>query len=347
MTNTIHTFSLDLDWRLINKISFIDRFDASWTSIEKKEGSSLHQLKQIETVRSVGASTRIEGSLMSDDEIRIFLEKEIDITKLDDRDSQEVLGYFDTLDIICDSYNNINITESAIKNLHNILCKYSEKDQWHKGDYKQQNNAVEATLPDGSKKVLFQTTAVGMPTESAMRDLVEWYASDQETHPLVKCAVFVYDFVSIHPFQDGNGRLSRLLTTLLLLKSGYKWIQYVSFEHEIESRKSEYYSVLRTCQAKRPNENITPWIKFFFSALSNIQEQLMAKLEHEGSGSELSIREKSIVTYIAGHPGCKSGDISEKLDIPLPSVKRLLAELHKKNMIERHGTGPGTHYTAN
>lgn len=347
MTNTIHTFSLDLDWRLINKISLIDRFDASWTSIEKKEGSSLHQLKQIETVRSVGASTRIEGSLMSDDEIRIFLEKKIDITKLDDRDSQEVLGYFDTLDIICDSYNDINITESAIKNLHNILCKYSEKDQWHKGDYKQQNNAIEATLPNGEKRILFQTTPAGIPTESAMRELIEWYHADKDTHPLVKCASFVYDFVSIHPFQDGNGRLSRLLTTLLLLKSGYKWIQYVSFEHEIESRKSEYYSVLRTCQAKRPNENITPWIEFFFSALSNIQKQLMAKLEQEGSGSELSIREKTIVTYIAGHPGCRSGDISDKLDIPLPSVKRLLAELYKKNLIDRHGTGPGTYYTAN
>jgi Fic family protein len=133
----------------------------------------------------------------------------------------------------------------------------------------------------------------------------------------------------------------------LLLKSGYRWIQYVSFEHEIESRKSEYYRILRTCQADRPNENVTPWIEFFFSALSNIQTQLMKKLQHEGSESELSIREKSIVTYIAGHPGCKSGDISEKLDIPLPSVKRLLAELYKKNMIERHGAGPGTHYTAN
>jgi len=347
MVNKIHTFLLDLDWKLIKEISKIDRFDATWASIEKKEGSGLHQLKHIETVRSVGASTRIEGSMMSDDEIRIFLEKEIDIAKLDDRDSQEVLGYFETLDVICESYQDIQITESAIKNLHKIICKYSKKDQWHKGDYKQQNNAVEATLPDGKKKILFQTTPAGIPTESAMRELIEWYHTDKDTHPLVKCTSFVYDFVSIHPFQDGNGRMSRLLTTLLLLRSGYKWIQYVSFEHEIESRKSEYYRMLRTCQASRPNENITAWIEFFFSALSNIQEQLMVKLVHEGSESELSIREKSIVRYIAGHPGCKSGDISGKLDIPLPSVKRLVAELYKKNMIDRHGNGPGTHYTAN
>lgn len=347
MKTIIYTFHLDMDWKLINAISGLDRFDASWTSIEKKEGSSLRQLKQIETVRSVGASTRIEGSLMSDDEVKIFLEKEIDISKIEDRDSQEVLGYFETLDIICESYPDIDITESSIKNLHNFLCKHSAKDQWHKGNYKQQNNAVEASFPDGETKILFKTTEAGIPTESAMRDLVEWYKADTETHPLVKTAIFVYDFVSIHPFQDGNGRLSRLLTTLLLLKSGYKWIQYVSFEHEIEDRKSEYYRMLRTCQASRPNENVTSWMEFFFSALSNIQQQLMKKLEHGGSETELSIREKSVLTFIAGHPGCRSGEISNKLGIPLPSIKRLVSELNKKQLIDRHGAGPGTHYTAN
>lgn len=103
--------------------------------------------------------------------------------------------------------------------------------------------------------------------------LIDWYLTDNETHPLVKCALFAYEFVSIHPFQDGNGRLSRLHSTLLLLKQGYKWIQYVSFEHEIESRKTEYYRVLRSCQAQRPNEDVTEWIRFFFDALGNIQKQ--------------------------------------------------------------------------
>jgi len=347
MKTNIHTFQLDLDWKLINALSAIDRFDASWSSVEKKEGQSLRQLKHIETVRSVGASTRIEGSLMSDDEVKVFLEKEINITKLEDRDSQEVLGYFETLDIICESYDDIDITESSIKNLHNFLCKYSTKDQWHKGDYKQQNNAVEASFLGGEKKILFQTTEAGIPTQSAMRDLIEWYKGDNETHSLVKCAIFVYDFVSIHPFQDGNGRLSRLLTTLLLLKTGYTWIQYVSFEHEIENRKSEYYRMLRTCQITRPNENVSPWVTFFFTALSNIQEQLMTKLEHGGATSELSIREKTILTFISNHPGCKSGEIANKLGIPLPSIKRLLGELFNKKLIDRHGTGPGTNYTAN
>lgn len=344
MKNKVHNFSLNFDWELIRLISQIDRFDASWTSIEKKEGQSLKQLKSIATVRSVGASTRIEGSKLSDQEVEVLL-KEIDITKIEDRDSQEVVGYFETLDLIAESYNDIPVTENSVKNLHNILMKHSTKDDWHKGNYKQLSNAVEAVFPDGTRQIIFKTTEAGFPTQDAMRLLVEWYLNDNETHPLVKCALFAYEFVSIHPFQDGNGRLARLLTTFLLLKHGYKWIQYVSFEHEIETRKTEYYRVLRSCQAQRPNENVTEWVRFFFDALGNIQKQLMLKLENKGVATKLSPREKSILTFIENNDGCKSGDIAKKLGIPNPTVKRILPELIGKNLIEKFGTGPGTNYS--
>ena len=344
MENKVYIFKIDISWDLIGLISKIDRFDASWSSIEKREGQSLKQLKSISTVRSVGASTRIEGSKMSDAEVDVLL-KNIDITKLEDRDSQEVVGYFDTLDIITESYQDINITESSIKNLHNILLKHSKKDSWHKGDYKQHSNAVEANYPDGTKRILFETTEAGFPTEDAMRNLFKWYKTDKETHPLVKCASFCYEFVSIHPFQDGNGRLSRLIASLLLLKNGYKWIQYVSFEHEIESKKEEYYRVLRNCQSQRPNENITEWISFFFNSLLNIQNQLLQKLESSGLQSQLSPKEKSILTFIGNHSGCKSGNIAKKLDIPNPTVKRILSNLIERNLIEKHGNGPGTNYS--
>ena len=166
----------------------------------------------------------------------------------------------------------------------------------------------------------------------------------QTLHNLIKCAAFVYEFLSIHPFQDGNGRLSRLLSTLLLLKNGYKWIQYVSFEHEIESRKSEYYQALRACQAQRPNENITIWINFFLNALRNIQTQLMKKLEQSGIETQLSPREKAIITIIQNYSGIQSGEIAEKLAIPNPTVKRILSDLHNRGMIEKHGSGKGTVY---
>lgn len=340
----IYNFNLSLDWKLVSIISNIDRFDASWSSIEKSEGASLKQLRSIATVRSTGASTRIEGSKMSDEEVRVLLQN-IDLTKLEDRDAQEVAGYFHVLDLIIHSFENIAITENSLKSLHNQLLKHSKKDQWHKGNYKQHSNSVEATLPDGTKQIIFETTPPGVETEDAMRDLIAWYRSDTETHPLVKCALFSYEFVSIHPFQDGNGRMSRLISTLLLLKNGYSWIQYVSFEHEIENRKSEYYQELRNAQAQRPNEDVSDWVNFFFDALMNIQKQLLKKLETTGLSSSLSPNRKAILAFISDHPGSSSGDIAERLNMPNPTVKRILRELLEQNLIAKHGTGRGTNYS--
>jgi Fic family protein len=204
---------------------------------------------------------------------------------------------------------------------------------------------MEATLPNGAKQVIFQTTLPGFPTQQAVSSLIDWYQLDNKTHPLVKCALFAYEFVSIHPFQDGNGRMSRLLPTLLLLQHGYQWIQYVSFEHEIEHRKAEYYQVLRKCQAQRPGEDVTPWVIFFLDALKNIGQQLLKKLEDQGAESQLSPREKSVLVFIGDHPGCKSGKIAKKLAIPNPTVKRILAELSSKSLLEKHGSGPGTNYS--
>ena len=339
--NQVHTLNVEIDWKLVSIISKIDRFDAEWTSIEKKEGQSLKQLKAIATVRSVGASTRIEGSKMSNEEVNVLL-GDLTIDKLEDRDSQEVAGYFEVLDLISESYDGIDITENSLKNLHNRLLKYSDKDEWHKGNYKQLSNSVEATFPDGSNQIIFETAKPGVETEDTMRALIEWYANDKETHPLVKTAIFCYEFVSIHPFQDGNGRFSRLLSSLLLIKFGYKWIQYVSFEHEIENRKVEYYQELRKCQAQRPGEEITTWIYFFFDALINIQNQLIAKLNTQGVESSLSPKEKSILVFISDHPGTKSGEIATKLKIPNPTVKKILSELVSKSLIEKYGSGPGT-----
>ena len=344
MEDIVYNLKIDLDWTLISVISQIDRFDASWTTIEKREKQSLKHLKSIATVRSVGASTRIEGSKMSDEEVSILLQA-IDITKLEDRDSQEVVGYFNTLDIISELFLNIEISESSIKSLHNSLMKYSKKDEWHKGEYKKHDNAVEANFGNGIKQIIFKTTDAGFATEIAMGNLINWYKNDNHTHPLVKCSLFTYEFLSIHPFQDGNGRLSRLISSLLLLKNGYSWIQYVSFEHEIENRKPEYYRVLRNCQSQRPNENVTEWNNFYFDALKNIQEQLMLKLNFSNTTTQLSPKEKLILTFIENNVGCKSSEISKKLGVPNPTVKRLLSELIEKRMIEKHGIGPSTNYS--
>ena len=344
MKERVYNFELALDWKLLRIISQIDRFDASWATIEKIEGQSLKQLKSVATIQSVGASTRIEGSRLSNTEVETLLSN-LDITKIEDRDSQEVVGYFNVLDLIIESFNEIKINENTIKNLHNQLLKYSTKDEWHRGDYKQHANAVEANFPDGSKQIIFKTTDPGFATEDAMRNLIAWYKEETEVHPLIRTAAFVYDFVSIHPFQDGNGRLSRLLTTLALLQSGYQWIQYVSFENEIEARKQEYYRSLRNCQAQRPNEEITEWINFFLDSLISVQEKLDQKLNLVSVKNNLAPRERAIYTYISSNPGCKSGEIAEALEVPNPTIKRILTKLVSQDLIERFGEGAGTNYS--
>ncbi|HTF28989.1 MAG TPA: Fic family protein, partial [Flavitalea sp.] len=317
---------------------------ATWAAIEKRERSSLKQLKSIATIRSVGASTRIEGSAMSDEEVKVLIEK-LAISKLEDRNSQEVAGYFEVLDLISEAYPDMEISEGTIKNLHKLLMRHSQKDEWHRGNYKQHSNAVEATRQDGSRQVIFETTLPGFATEDAMRVLIEWWHTDTETHPIVKCALFCYDFVSIHPFQDGNGRLSRLIATLLLLKNGYNWIQYVSFEHEIENRKSEYYQQLMQSQEQRPGEGVYNWVIFFLDCLNNISGQLMTKLSAQGSVANLGPKEKSVYLFIENHPGSQSGDIAEKLNIALPTVKKTLTALVQQRLIIKHGAGAGTNYS--
>jgi Fic family protein len=343
MIQTVYTFSLPLNMKLMGALSKTDRFDASWAAIEKREGQTLKQLKSIATVRSVGASTRIEGAQMTDAEVEVFIER-IKIAKLEERDEQEVGGYFEALDTIASAYNDIDISEGAIKNLHKILMQYSEKDTWHRGNYKQLSNAVQANLPDGTQQIICKTTEPGFPTEIAMQNLIAWYHRDKETIPIIKIAAFVYDFLSIHPFQDGNGRLSRLLGTLLLLKHGYSWIQYVSFEHEIEHRKSEYSKVLMHTQSQRPGEDISEWLYFFVDCLINIQNQLAEKLRVHNSQTSLTHTEKNILAFIENHPNCQSGAIATKLNIPLPTVKRILSLLTKNKLITKSGIGRGTNY---
>lgn len=344
MNANVYDFNLRLSWKILSVISRIDRFDASWTSIERLEGGNLRQLRHVATIQSVGASTRIEGSKMTDEEVAGLL-KNIGISNIEDRDTQEVVGYFNVLDTIIDSYDAIVISENNIKNLHNQLLKFSTKDAWHRGDYKQHVNAVEASFPDGSKRIIFKTTDPGFPTEDAMRRLMEWFSIETEVHPLIGCAAFVYEFLSIHPFQDGNGRLSRLLTTLTLLQKGYKWIQYVSFEHEIENRKKDYYISLRSCQAQRPNEDITDWIEFFLEALLSVQLKLEHRLSLSKQHPQLSTKEKIVYAYIVNHTDCKSGDIVSALNISKPTVKRVLSDLIDKQLIVKQGRGAGVTYS--
>ena len=224
--------------------------------------------------------------------------------------------------------------------------KYSTKDSYHKGTYKINTNRVERNEIDGSKEpTIFETSPPGCATEDAMTQLIDWYSNDSTTHPLIRAALFVYEFLSIHPFQDGNGRLSRLIATLLLMKSGYVWIEYVSFEHEVEHRKKEYYKKLMEAQRNRPGEDVTEWVYFFLDCLKNIQRQLLQKIKEKEKRESVGVREQHVYAMVENNPGISSGEIAEKLKIPNSTVKRILADLVSSRNLIVHGAGRGTRYS--
>lgn len=341
MKHKVYNFSLTLDWSHLKILGQIEKFELTWSDYLKREKSSLNQLKTLATIQSIGSSTRIEGSKLTDKQVQTLLEK-IDISQIEDRDSQEVVGYFNALDIITEDPLELKINESTIKNLHNVLLKLSDKDDWHKGQYKKHSNAVQATFPDGSTQLIFKTTEPGFVTDDAMKNLVNWLRLKDEINPIIKIAAFIYEFLSIHPFQDGNGRLSRLLTTLLMLQKGYEWIEYVSFEHEIEKRKKKYYQALRNCQAKRPNEDITEWIQFFLDSLKNLTKKLNKKLEI--SQSDLTPKQKNVYIFICNNPEAKISAISAGTQVPRATLKRIINVLIEMELIEKNGKGAGTNY---
>ena len=337
--------------KLMNFIGFIDSFKGKWKEAVKKDSRFLKELRRIATVESIGSSTRIEGSAMSDEEVEKML-KNIRIKKFETRDEQEVAGYYNTLEIIFENFKDIDLNENYIKQLHGILLKESEKDQIHKGEYKQLSNKVVANYPDGNQKVLFNTTEPYL-TQKEMTDLLEWYknvSSTEAVHPLILTAAFVYEFLSIHPFQDGNGRLSRLITTLLLLKSDYDFVQYISFEHIIEKRKSEYYAALIAAQRNRglDTEVISDWVLFFMSCLEELINKLQIKYDPvKSKGGYLNERQKILLDLIKDKKFVKTGDIAQELkNYSVNTIKKDLQYLLSENLISKTGNGRGTVYGA-
>jgi len=334
---------------ILKKISFIDTFNGKWNFIENKENRYLQELRKMATIESIGSSTRIEGVKLTDKEIEKIIAN-VKIEKLKTRDEQEVVGYWETLDTVIDNYKNIDITENYIKQFHSILLKYSDKDVKHKGSYKQLSNKVVATYPDGTQKTIFNTTEPHLVNKE-MSELILWVNTtfkEEEIHPLIIIAVFVYEFLSIHPFQDGNGRLSRLLTTLLLLQQNYLFVQYVSFEKVIEDSKKAYYKALMEGQKDRntEKEKLDNWILYFLDSMTVLIQRLEKKYEiHKETTTYLNDRQKNIKELIIKYQPVKISDLVKHLpDISRNTIKKDLTYLRKENIVEVIGKNKGTLY---
>ncbi|WP_192484022.1 Fic family protein [Cysteiniphilum marinum] len=342
--------SLTINNEILKMISEIDEFKGSWRSLSMLAPERLQALKKVATIESIGSSTRIEGSKLTDLEIETILSN-IEIQSLDSRDEQEVIGYSHVMNIIFDAWKDIPISENYIKQLHGEILKYSSKDYAHRGKYKTSSNSIAAFDSSGKNIGIVFETATPFETPIRMKELVDWINSALEEnllHPILICAIFIVVFLEIHPFQDGNGRLSRVLTTLILLKSGYSYVSYSSLESIIEQNKDAYYLSLRETQKtlKLDDPDWMPWIIFFLNALNKQIKRLMLKIEKEQMLLQ-TLPETSlmIVEHIKAHGRVTLSEMVTLTSINRNTLKKHFKKLVSMNQINQHGKGRGVWYS--
>ncbi len=329
-------------------LSQIDQLKGQWVGGAQLSPQLLGRLKRSVLITSTGSSTRIEGSKLSDAEIEKLI-RGISTQKLADRDSQEVRGYYELLRMIFDEYQSIKFSENSILELHSRLLKYSDKDVRHRGAYKNLENDVQ--MKDRAGKVisvLFETTPAYL-TPKQTQELIEW-AQDalikSTHHPLLIIANFIVEFLKIHPFLDGNGRLSRALTNLMMLQAGFAYIPYASLEKLIEDNKSDYYVALRASQTTfgTSKETIEPWVTFFLSVSKQQAEEAIALLSGESLERTLSPNQLLVWQYIQSVDEATIRDAAEATDVARPTVRQAFERLLELKLIERFGLGRSTRY---
>ncbi len=330
------------------KIAKIDELKGSWISGAQLSPQVLGRLKKSVLVTSTGASTRIEGVKLSDQDIEKFL-RGIAIQKFSDRDKQEVQGYYELLQNVFESWKTLHLTEATIKHFHQELLKYVEKDRFHLGEYKKRENKVHMINHAGeSIGILFDTTPAYL-TPKEMQELVEWTRDSLgqgRHHPLLVIGNFLVEFLNIHPFQDGNGRLSRVLTNLLLLRAGYLFMPYISHEKLIEDSKPEYYLALRKSQKtiKTSRENITPWLDFFLTIFLKQSQLAVELLSHENVEKLFSPKQEIVWNIFRKAIEITPREIVQQTKIARPTVNQILNRLLLFKKIERLGLGRSTRY---
>jgi Fic family protein len=350
MDDPIQTATITITPAILKMIAEIDEFKGAWTAIGRISPDRLDAMRRTATIESIGSSTRIEGAKLSDKEVGALLAG-LDIRTFASRDEEEVAGYAETMETVYADWQAIALTENHIKQLHRDLLQYSSKDARHRGAYKTHDNHVEAFGPDGESIGIVFETATPFDTPRLMTDLVEWTQTNLEQgelHELIVVAVFVVVFLAIHPFQDGNGRLSRILTTLLLLRAGYNYVPYSSLESVIERSKDAYYLSLRQtqCTIYTGTPDWQPWLQFFLRSLEQQKRRLEKKIDRErlvlGDLPELSVqilelcRERGRVTV---------AEAAKATGANRNTIKDHLKALTRANHLERHGAGRGTWYS--
>lgn len=349
MGMSLKAHTLEITPEVLSLIAQIDEFKGAWRALGTLAPERLSALRRVATIESIGSSTRIEGAKLSDKEVEQLLTN-IEIRKFDTRDEQEVAGYAQVMETVFAHFDAIGLTENHIKQLHRDLLAHSAKDERHRGEYKTNTNHVSAFDEVGKEIGVVFETATPFDTPRLMSELIRWTSAALETaklHPLLVIGIFTVVFVEIHPFQDGNGRLSRILTTLLLLRAGYGYVPYSSLESIVENSKEGYYLALRQTQRtiRSPKPNWQPWTVYFLHALQQQKQRLQKKIERERivmeTLPELSLQ---IVEAVKDQGRITIGEIVKITGANRNTIKKHLAALVAANHIVQNGTGKGTWY---
>jgi Fic family protein len=345
----IQVATLQITPQILGLIAELDEFKGAWRALGTLAPERLSALRRVATIESIGSSTRIEGSKFSDREIELLLAN-LEIKSFATRDEQEVAGYAETMELVFQSWQEITMTENHVKQLHRDLLRYSEKDAHHRGQYKTQPNSVAAFDEAGKQVGIVFETATPFDAPRLTQEAVDWAREALETrqlHPLLVTAIFIVVFLEIHPFQDGNGRLSRILTTLLLLRTGYAYAPYSSLESVIEQSKEGYYLALRQTQGtiRTDAPDWQPWVLFFLRALQQQMHRLAKKVERErivlSAMPELSVR---IVEHAREHGRVTIGDMATLTGTNRNTLKVHFRQLLGKGHLVMHGRGRGAWY---
>lgn len=333
---------------IIMTIIEIEKYSSAWKTYTSLSPEYLGNLKKSVIISSTGSSTRIEGSTLSDEEIEKMISKS-KIQKLSSRDEQEVNGYLELIKLVFSSYKTIPFSEGTILQFHEMSLHYSEKDQLHKGKYKRDSNTVILVENGIQKGILFNPIPPHF-VQGEMIELIEWTRKafeEKKYSPLLIIGNFIFEYLSIHPFKDGNGRTSRILTNLLLLKAGYEFIPYVSHEQIIEQNKADYYVSLRKSSKKwktKEDNDISDWIKFFLK-VGEIQGQKSQEItQKEDVEVFLSRDQNKIWNCFFNQDNWTRKELSEKTGISPNSINKILQKLVQMKKIQQMGSGRATLY---
>ena len=334
--------SLSWDMDILSLIAGIYRANGKEEVLLSQSPAVLESLVELAKVQSTEASNAIEGIVTTSTRLRQLV---ADKTTPRNRDEQEIMGYRDALNIIHDSYDSIAVSRNHILQLHKVLYQYQFNARG--GQLKSVQNYISVTYPDGHTEVLF-TPLSPYETAEALDQICAEYnrvVGNGEVEPLLAIPIFIHDFLCIHPFNDGNGRMSRLLTTLLLYRSGFMVGKYVSLEAKIAANKDMYYAALRESsdawysESSCPTAFIRYWLQMVLAAYHDFEDRSSLLVN---SGSAIH----QVKTAIDNHLGAFTKQHIREWcpNLSDSAIEGAMRTLVKNGSIYRKGGGRSTYY---